>query len=193
MSDDDERLRQINEIKRNRLILKKKIYTVNDLLNSLNVAKEAYEKATTEEEKNKKRDEYNVVEKKFNEALKDYEDFDKEFNVLMDTVKERYNIISDTDTDTDTDQAGGKPKSKRNSKKVSKKPVVSQKKQSEYKEILGKKMKIYKMPDSRKEYVKYKGELHHITHYKNLMKQKAAAKAAAKASTKAAPKLRNKI
>jgi|LauGreDrversion4_2_1035121.scaffolds.fasta_scaffold277396_2 hypothetical protein len=66
---------------------------------------------------------------------------------------------------------GGKPKAK------SKKNKISQKKQSEYKEILGKKMKIYKMPDSRKQYVRYKGELHSISDYKNLMKQKAAAKA----------------
>lgn len=73
-------------------------------------------------------------------------------------------------------RGGGKRKSKGNSKKVAKKPVVSQKKQSECKEILGKKMKIYKMPDSRKEYVKYKGELLHIADYKNLMKQKAIAK-----------------
>jgi hypothetical protein len=87
-------------------------------------------------------------------------------------------------------QGGGKRKSKGKSKKVSKKPVVSQKKQSIYKEILGKKMKIYKMPDSRKEYVKYKGELHHITHYKNLMKQKAIAKPK---QPKQNPKSRNKI
>ena len=73
-------------------------------------------------------------------------------------------------------QSGGKRKSKRNSKKVSKKPVVSQKKQSIYKEIFGKQMKIYKMPDSRKEYVKYKGELLHISDYKSLMKQKAKPK-----------------
>jgi hypothetical protein len=72
---------------------------------------------------------------------------------------------------------GGKRKSKSKKNNVSKKPVVSQKKQSEYKEILGKKMKIYKMPDSRKQYVRYKGELHSISDYKNLMKQKAAAKA----------------
>jgi hypothetical protein len=75
---------------------------------------------------------------------------------------------------------GGKRKSKGNSKKVAKKPVVSQKKQSIYKEIFGKKMKIYKMPDSRKEYVKYKGDLHLITDYKDLMKQKANAKPKAK-------------
>ena len=71
---------------------------------------------------------------------------------------------------------GGKRNSKSKSKKVVKKPVVSQKKQSIYKEILGKQMKIYKMPDSRKEYVKYKGELLHISDYKDLMKQKAIAK-----------------
>ena len=83
----------------------------------------------------------------------------------------------------DENQGGGKRKSKGNSKKVSKKPVVSQKKQSIYKEIFGKQMKIYKMPDSRKEYVKYKGELLHISDYKDLMKQKAIAKT--KTKTKA--------
>ena len=78
---------------------------------------------------------------------------------------------------------GGKRKSRGKSKKVAKKPVVSQKKQSIYKEILGKQMKIYKMPDSRKEYVKYKGELLHISDYKDLMKQKAKAKTKAKKVT----------
>jgi hypothetical protein len=82
-------------------------------------------------------------------------------------------------------QAGGKRKSKDKSKKVSKKPVVSQKKQSIYKEILGKQMKIYKMPDSRKEYVKYKDDLHLISDYKSLiMKQKAMAKPKAIAKPK---------
>jgi hypothetical protein len=71
----------------------------------------------------------------------------------------------------DNNKSGGKPKAK------SKKNKISQKKQSEYKEIFGKQMKIYKMPDSRKQYVRYKGELHSISDYKNLMKQKAAAKA----------------
>ena len=75
---------------------------------------------------------------------------------------------------------GGKRISKGKSNKVAKKPVVSQKKQSVYKEIFGKQMKIYKMPDSRKEYVKYKGELHPISEYKSLMKQKALAKPKAK-------------
>ena len=71
---------------------------------------------------------------------------------------------------------GGKRISKGKGKKVSKKPIVSQKKQSIYKEILGKQMKIYKMPDSRMEYVKYKGELLHISEYKSLMKKKAKTK-----------------
>jgi hypothetical protein len=75
---------------------------------------------------------------------------------------------------------GGKRKSKGKSNKVAKKPVVSQKKQSVYKEIFGKQMKIYKIPDSRKEYVRYKGELHPISEYKSLMKQKALAKPKAK-------------
>ncbi len=81
------------------------------------------------------------------------------------------------------EQGGGKRKTKGKSNKVAKKAVVSQKKQSIYKEILGKQMKIYKIPDSRKEYVKYKGELHHISDYKDLMKQKAIAKT--KTKTKA--------
>jgi hypothetical protein len=97
-----------------------------------------------------------------------------------------YNLESESDEGDDEDgeprepgkQGGkGKPKAK------SKKNKISQKKQSECKEILGKKMKIYKMPDSRKEYVKYKGELLHISDYKNLMKQKAIAKT--KTKTKA--------
>jgi len=79
---------------------------------------------------------------------------------------------------------GGKRKSKGKSNKVAKKPVVSQKKQSVYKEIFGKQMKIYKMPDSRKEYVKYKGELHPISEYKSLMKQKAMAKTKPRAKAK---------
>ena len=37
-------------------------------------------------------------------------------------------------------------------------------------------MRRHKMPDSRKQYVRYNGELHHIADYKNLMKQKATAK-----------------
>jgi hypothetical protein len=80
---------------------------------------------------------------------------------------------------------GGKRKSKGKSNKVAKKPAVSQKKQSVYKEIFGKQMKIYKMPDSRKEYVKYKGELHPISEYKSLMKQKALAKPKPKPKPKA--------
>ena len=71
---------------------------------------------------------------------------------------------------------GGKLKVKGKSNKNSKKPVASQKTQNQYKEILGKRMKIYKMPDSRKEYVKYKGELYHITDYKNIIKQITKAK-----------------
>ena len=83
-----------------------------------------------------------------------------------------------------TSSLGGKRKSKGKSNKVAKKPVVSQKKQSIYKEIFGKQMKIYKMPDSRKEYVKYKGELHPISEYKSLMKQKTMAKPKPKAKAK---------
>ena len=89
-------------------------------------------------------------------------------------------------------QGGGKRKSKGKSKKVAKKPVVSQKKQSIYKEIFGKQMKIYKMPDSRKEYVKYKGELLHISDYKDLMKQKAIAKTKTKVTKVTQKKAKSK-
>ena len=98
------------------------------------------------------------------------------FNVIF------YKEQNEQDTTEEGGKGGGKRKSKGKSKKVAKKPVASQKKQSIYKEILGKQMKIYKMPDSRKEYVKYKGELLHISDYKDLMKQKAIAKTKTKAT-----------
>ena len=53
-----------------------------------------------------------------------------------------------------------------------------------YKDILGKRMKIYKKPDSRKEYVKYKKELISILDYKKLAKLKAKSLAKAKPTTK---------
>ena len=94
--------------------------------------------------------------------------------------------------DENPESKGGKRNSKSKSKKVVKKPVVSQKKQSIYKEILGKQMKIYKMPDSRKEYVKYKGELLHISDYKDLMKQKAIAKTKTKVTKVTQKKAKSK-
>ena len=103
-------------------------------------------------------------------------------NEEMNELLQNVNSLKQ-ELDTDLLQGGGKRKSKGKSKKVAKKPVVSQKKQSIYKEILGKQMKIYKMPDSRKEYVKYKGELLSISDYKDLMKQKAMVKT--KTKTKA--------
>jgi hypothetical protein len=111
--------------------------------------------------------------------VKDIEDYINEYLDKMEKAERKA-----AEAEAKAEQAGGKRKSKANSKKVSKKPVVSQKKQSIYKEIFGKKMKIYKMPDSRKEYVKYKGELHHIADYKDLMKQKANAKPKAKTKPK---------
>jgi len=92
-----------------------------------------------------------------------------------------YDVLAEVQNEQQSKKANcGKRISKGKSNKVAKKPVVSQKKQSVYKEIFGKQMKIYKMPDSRKEYVKYKGELHPISEYKSLMKQKAMAKTKAK-------------
>jgi hypothetical protein len=94
-----------------------------------------------------------------------------EINKHYEVIKS--NVDSDKENNYNEIRIGGKRKSKSKKNNVSKKPVVSQKKQSVYKEIFGKQMKIYKMPDSRKEYVRYKGELHSISDYKNLMKQKA--------------------
>ena len=111
--------------------------------------------------------------KKFLEFIKDVE---IEYNIKAIDPEGEEDQEGEQDQEGEEGHVGGKQKSKANSKKVSKKPVVSQKKQSIYKEIFGKQMKIYKMPDSRKEYVKYKGELLHISDYKDLMKQKAIAK-----------------
>lgn len=73
--------------------------------------------------------------------------------------------IQDKLNDPLTEFEGGKLKAKLKSNNVSKKPIAYQ-----YKEVLGKRMKIYKKPDSRKEYVKYKGELVSLVEYKKLMK-----------------------
>ena len=71
---------------------------------------------------------------------------------------------------------GGKFKKKSQKKKTFKKPVISQNKENKYKEVLGKRMKIYKKPDSRKEFVRYKGELVPLVEYKKTMKEIVRAK-----------------
>ena len=128
---------------------------------------------------------------KYNKIIEDYENLLKDNETAIESINTEIresipnvteNLLKET---KDLGLTGGKRKSKGKSKKVAKKPVASQKKQSIYKEILGKQMKIYKMPDSRKEYVKYKGDLHLITDYKSLiMKQKANAKPKAKPKPK---------
>lgn len=75
---------------------------------------------------------------------------------------------------------GGKLKAKGQKKKPSKKPVVYQSKENKYKEVLGKRMKIYKKPDSRKEFVRYKGELVALVEYKKSKKEMAKSKNAKK-------------
>ena len=72
-------------------------------------------------------------------------------------------------------QDGGKLKNGQK-KKTFKKPVVSQNKENKYKEVLGKRMKIYKKPDSRKEFVRYKGGLVPLVEYKKTMKEIVRAK-----------------
>lgn len=78
------------------------------------------------------------------------------------------------------EKVGGKVKAKGQKKKPSKKPVVSQSKENKYKEVLGKRMKIYKKPDSRKEFVRYKGELVALVEYKKSKKEMAKSKNAKK-------------
>jgi hypothetical protein len=50
-----------------------------------------------------------------------------------------------------------------------------------YKEILGKKMRIYKIANSRKEHVKYKGDIITLSEYRKLMEKKSNSKKALKA------------
>jgi hypothetical protein len=130
-------------------------------------------KAKEEEEQKKKEEELNGLYRNKDELQKNMNRLAKELVSLREEEKKE---AARAEAGEETVAGGGKRKSKGKSKKVAKKPVVSQKKQSIYKEILGKQMKIYKMPDSRKEYVKYKGELLRISDYKDLMKQKAIAK-----------------
>ena len=70
------------------------------------------------------------------------------------------------------ENGGFKLKTKNKINKVSKKSI----KENKYKEVLGKRMKIYKKPDSRIEYVKYKGELVPLVEYKKTMKEIVRAK-----------------
>jgi len=82
-------------------------------------------------------------------------DIAQKVRALIPISSSLYNVVLNAVyIDVQNGKLGGKRISKGKSNKVAKKPVVSQKKQSVYKEIFGKQMKIYKMPDSRKEYVK---------------------------------------
>ena len=143
--------------------LRKNNYDINYLYNFLDNNPPEYNNKALYQQKNIKSYVDNFTEEELKTFISNY---NEEKKTTMEATIEDNQVSS-----------GGKRNSKDKSKKVSKKPVVSQKKQSIYKEILGKQMKIYKMPDSRKEYVKYKGDLHLITDYKSLiMKQKAMAK-----------------
>ena len=195
--DDDKKMKieiedKIRKIEENQHNLNEKSNNVNTLLNSLNTVQKALDDAMEEYEKFNKQYMDSIIQLK--EYIFKHEDefnnFDKDTLInQLDEYINKMQIIEAAAKEAAAKEAaaqgGGKRKSKGNSKKVAKKPVASQKKQSIYKEILGKQMKIYKMPDSRKEYVKYKGDLHLITDYKSLiMKQKANAKQKAIAKTK---------
>ena len=52
---------------------------------------------------------------------------------------------------------------------------------TKFKEILGKKMRIYKIANSRKEHVKYKGDIIRLAEYRKLMKKKSNSKKVLKA------------
>lgn len=91
--------------------------------------------------------------------------YDKKAEVLKDV--NFFNVIL---VEEPEEQGGGKLK--KGQKKIkSKKPVVSQNKENKYKDVLGKRMKIYEKPDSRKEFVRYKGELVELVEYKKSMKE----------------------
>lgn len=114
-------------------------------------------------------DKFNIIEKeaKFNIDFQ-YKQMFMRINILDDVInelKEKYNIS----ISKEEKKEGGKLK-KGQKKKTSKKPVVSQNKENKYKEVLGKRMKIYKKTDSRKEFVRYKGELVPLVEYKKSMK-----------------------
>ena len=155
-------------------------------------------KAKEEEEQEKKEEELNRLYRNKDELQKKTITLAKELKSLREEEKKEAAAAA-AEAEAAREEAGeeavaggGKRKSKGKSKKVAKKPVVSQKKQSIYKEILGKQMKIYKMPDSRKEYVKYKGELLRISDYKDLMKQKAIAKTKTKVTKVTQQKAKSK-
>ena len=93
------------------------------------------------------------------------EKVDKSDKTLTDKV------LSDLTEEVDQEEQGG-GKLKKGQKKIkSKKSVVSQNKENKYKDVLGKRMKIYEKPDSRKEFVRYKGELVELVEYKKSMKE----------------------
>ncbi len=165
--------------------IKKMFENVLKLFNGYQLAKEEYLK---DEQNEENKVAYETAEEAYKEANDKYLKLNIKHLEKISDVEQKYGLRALYNVS----QAGGKRKSKANSKKVAKKPVVSQKKQSIYKEILGKKMKIYKMPDSRKEYVKYKGELLHIADYKNLMKQKAIAKTKTKVTKVTQKKAKSK-
>ena len=183
------------EIEEEKLKLKKKLENANTILNSLNEAVneavEEYDNNPSEQQEKKIEGIYKNMSIKYENALKEYNNADEKYHEFLNEqiklINDKYKVnlmdYYDKEAAAEAEAAdlrGGKRKTKAYSKKVAKKLVASQKKQSIYKEILGKQMKIYKMPDSRKEYVKYKGDLHLITDYKDLMKQKANAKPKAK-------------
>ena len=47
---------------------------------------------------------------------------------------------------------------------------------TQFKEVLGKKMRIYKIANSRKEHVKYKGDIIRLSEYRKLMEKKSNSK-----------------
>lgn len=154
---------------------------INNIKNSADFKKNFKDDDAVDSVKNILIDDLVKYEKRMNEEM--WQKHQKE-EAWAQIIKGRLDDQSDVAHQMSRLQLGAgykkNSKNKINSKKVSNKPIVSQNKHSIYKEIFGKKMKIYKMPNSRMEYVKYKGELYHISDYKDLMKQKAIAKTMSK-------------
>ena len=85
----------------------------------------------------------------------------KEFNGEMIEINKLQPKISGLCTSS----GGGRARKRKSSKNT-----------HTHKEILGKQMKIYKMPNDKKEYVKHKGVLITVKQYKEVMKSKADTK-----------------
>lgn len=161
--------------------IRNKIHIINPILLKISVNYKiprgyVYKIQDDKEEDITNEETINVVDKEGNETQQNVNFFNA---ILVEDVKD-VAASEATQLEDVKINVGGKLKAKGQKKKPSKKPVVSQSKENKYKEVLGKRMKIYKKPDSRKEFVRYKGELVALVEYKKSKKEMAKSKNAKK-------------